>query len=167
MVFIGQLWDQRMRTTSLDWEMQKTEASYESNEVALQEFCQRLKAMGRQVALISPTPYMTYDRKRFENGLAYMRWRCKQERAYQDEEGFVMTPEKYFKANKKVFEMFSRLERDGVCKVLHIEKGMFPDGTFRMCRGRLLYMRDANHITPPAAIELLREVRKEFAGLIK
>lgn len=166
-VFIGQLWDQRMRTASLDWDMNKVEASCESNEPALREFCRKLRDMGRQVVLISPTPYMTYDRKRFENGLAYMRWRCKQERSYQDEDGFVMTPEKYFKANKRVFEMFERMEKDGVCKVLHIERGMFPDGTFRMCRGKKLYMRDANHITPPAAIELFREVRKEFAELLK
>lgn len=166
-VFIGQLWDNRMRSASLDWEMNTVEASYQSNEQALREFCKKLQEMNRQVVLISPTPCMPYDRKRFENGLAYLRWRSKQPQAHREEDCFILTPEKYFKANEAVFEMFNRLETEGVCKILRIEKGMFPDGTFRMCRGKTLYMRDNTHITPPAAIELLQAVKQDFMELLK
>lgn len=49
---------------------------------------------------------------------------------------------------------------------LHIEKGMFPDGEFRVCRGKDLYMRDPTHITPLACIALFREVKKEFIELL-
>ena len=165
-VFIGQLWDSRMKTTDLDWDKNLIKPSYEENELCLIEFCERIKAMGKQVVLITPTPVIRFDSKRFSSGLAYMRWRCKQPRDYQDEAKNILTKAQYHEQNKQVFDLFSRLEQKGICKVLHMEKGMFPDGEFRICRGKNLYMKDNTHITPLAAIELFREIRKEFIGLL-
>lgn len=165
-VFIGQLWDVRMKITDLDWNKNKVEPTYENNEPVLAEFCEKIKSMGKQVVLIAPTPIIRYDSKRFTSGLAYMRWRCKQPRGYKDEASFVLTSKQYQENNQRVFDMFARLEKKGLCRCLHIEKGMFPDGEFRVCRGKSLYMKDVTHITPPVAIELFREVKKEFIEIV-
>lgn len=166
-VFIGQLWDSRLRWTRTDWDKKNFKPSYEANEAALREFCKRVQSLGKKLVLIAPTPRMSYDPKKFESGLAYMRWRCKQSRSHVDAPEFILTEEQYKENNKMVFEIFSRLEKEGLCRVLHIEKGMFPDGEFRVCRGKVLYVRDPTHVTPIAAIAFLKEVKKEFIELLQ
>ena len=80
---------------------------------------------------------------------------------------FTMTKAEYMEHYSDIIDVFTNWEEEGFCKLLHIEKGIFRNGDFSGYRDGVLRVRDATHVTPPEAIELLQTVANDFVLIMQ
>ena len=139
---------------------------------AVREFCTQLNKIGKHVVILTPSPVFSdfIDRADLGTGGEYMQWRKLRGWEIDPTHGqdpFVITKEEYTTFNTEVFRMLNRLEEEGYCKLLHIERGIFKEGHFCGVHNNTLYCRDKTHITPAASIYIMQGVADEFARIIQ
>lgn len=170
-VVISQLWDKLFAGTRINWNIQVIETTFEDNRKMLEKFCSRIKQMGKNVVLVMPSPYFHLNKDIHGSGVTYARWLEKRKNGELDESDasspFVLTRDAYYSYYKDVIELFNLLEKEGFCDVLHLEEQIFANGNYLGIKNGVLYCRDATHITPPAAIDLMEGLADEFAALIR
>ncbi|MBR5214380.1 MAG: acyltransferase [Akkermansia sp.] len=170
-VVISQLWDKLFDGPRVNWNLQKIETTFGDNREMLEKFCLRIKQMGKNVVLVMPSPYFHLNKDIHGSGVAYARWLEKRKNGELDESDtsspFVLTRDAYYNYYKDVIELFNLLEKEGFCDVLHLEEQIFANGNYLGIKNGVLYCRDATHITPPAAIELMKGLADDFAALIR
>lgn len=137
----------------------------------VQQFCKQVKRTGKQVVFLTPTPvFMDFaDKSQLGKGEDYVQWRKQRGKKIDmtaAEDPFVISESEYLKFNEDVFKMLYQLEREGYCKLLHIEEGIFQEGNFAGLHNGILFCRDRTHVTPPASIYIMRGVANQFAEII-
>lgn len=138
----------------------------------IKEFCLQMRAAGKHVVFITPSPvFMEFEDAAFlGKGEDYVQWRKIRNKAivpHVGEDPFVITKDEYMSFNDDVFAMLNELEREGYCKLLHIEKSIFRDGNFAGLKNGTLFCRDKTHVTPAAAIYIIQGVADEFESIMR
>ena len=167
-IFIGQIWLERLNYRNFrDWNGKLMNYNTNQNINALKDFCLKLKEIGKNVVLIAPSPvYNGLD----DNGLDYMRWRERCGRGLNIEDHMLpeaITHDNYKKYFETVNSVFSKWERTGFVKILHIDKAMFKEGDWLMYKNGKLLCKDATHITPYGSIVIMKGMKDEFMEYIK
>lgn len=83
-----------------------------------------------------------------------------------DEELFICTKDEYDAHNKAVNDCLARMEEEGICKVVHLEKFFFKDGPARLYKDGIFYFSDTHHMTPVGAVKALEEVEEELGAAL-
>ena len=166
-VVIGQLWENRINFKHFrNWDGKLQPFTPDENIHSLRTFCEQVKALGKNIVLVSPTPvYHGLD----ISGLEFMRWKERCGGGVEIKERILplaITKEHYDSFFKQINSVFAEWEKEGFCKVLHIEKGVFQEGDYLMFKNGELYCRDQNHITPAGAIYVMQAMKDEFMKYI-
>ena len=167
-VVVSQWWIRLQRKTQKNWKTMEVEVSFEENLAMLRKFCEEIKRTGKQVVLVMPSPRLfKFDKDVHGTVLEYLMWLHKRNKTNEVMPCFTMTEVEYMERYSDVVGAFKKWEKEGFCKVLHIEKGIFRSGDFTGYRDGILRMRDEIHITPPESIELLQSVADEFVHIMQ
>lgn len=174
-VVVSYLWKSKSFpavSTYLTWDGHRKHRTFQALFDAAKKFCECVKAAGKQVVFVTPTPvFMEFeDAWQVGNGEDYVRWRQlrgKNIDPRKEEDPFVISKNEYMRFNDDVFLMLNRLEEEGCCQLLHIEDAIFRDGNFAGLMGGILFCRDRTHITPPASIYIMQGVADRFEELMR
>jgi hypothetical protein len=160
-----------MQATSMqNWNTFRVEVTFDDYVAVLRKFCDEVKKTGKNVVLVAPSPILFHFSKEVHgNGAEYAAWLYRRGRveARPFPVCFTMSKTEYFEGYANVLSVLNQLEREGVCDILHIEKGIFRDGDFLGYKNGVLRMRDNTHITPNESVEMLRVVRDDFVQIIE
>lgn len=117
-------------------------------ETGLTRLCEKLRAMGKQIILVSPIPEQreTVEVKMHKARLAGIDWRR-----------LIVSQEEYVQRQKEALEILRKLEQRGWVRVLWVDAFFFPQGRSRSLLedGHSLYVDD-DHLLPTGARLLLR-----------
>lgn len=170
-VVISQLWRNHLFAgKKKDWQGKNIDTSFEENAEMLRDFCCNMKALGKQVVLVAPSPlFPNLNKELCGTAKEYIKWMNHRNKSFDDKDDkhpLVMTKTFYDNYYKDVINLFATWEEQGFCSVLHVEKVLFKDERFIGLQGDVMRCRDATHITPPASIEIMRSLADEFTGII-
>ena len=174
-VVVSYLWKSKAvasDSTYLTWKGHRRQHSPETLYESTRKFCERVKAAGKQVVIITPTPVFSGFEESWQiwNGEDYVQLRKLKGESIvpqREDDPFVISKKKYMEFNDDVFEMLHLLESEGWCQLLHIEDGIFREGNFAGVHNGTLFCRDKTHITPPASIYIMQGVANQFEEIIK
>lgn len=167
-VVVSQLWSRLLQTTKKNWNTMDVAVTFEDNVAMLRKFCEEVKKTGKQVVLVMPSPRLfKFSKDVHGSGLEYLMWLHKREKTNEVGSCFTMTKAEYMAHYSDVITVFEKWEKEGFCKLLHIEKGIFRNGDFSGYRDGVLRVRDETHITPPEAIEILQTVADDFVHIMQ
>ena len=141
---------------AIDWEGYPVSPTPEILEQAMTSFLERLRAMGKNVVLFTPTPECHKGMP-----LRYIRWCLRYSR--QPEESVVaITKDEYLEYNKDMLTVLNNLEKKGLCHLVHIGMAAFRDGDkISTIHKGLPILWDDNHLTAAGATMLLENVQEE------
>lgn len=169
-VFVSQLWTRLQMKTQKKWNAESVSVTFEDNVRMLRIFCEEVKKTGKQVVLVTPSPRLfNFSSDIHGDGLEYLTWLYRRDKLKNESlpTTLVMKQEEYYTKYTDVLALFEQWEKDGFCKVLHIEKGIFRHGDFLGYREGVLRVRDSTHITPPESVEILNAVSDDFYHIIQ
>ena len=171
-VVISELWSRHLPTGwHINWKGLKINATFEENVLMMELFCDKIRAMGKQIVLVTPSPlFPNFDTEIHGTGLEYARW--------MQRRGMKMNPnhpyhpftltKKYYDAHyERELALFNDWEKRDYCRVLHLDRAIFRNGNYLGMKGNTLYCRDKTHITPAASIDLMMHMGDEFEALIQ
>lgn len=163
-VFISQAWYIRMGY----FKESKNDAKHGNFAQELRRFCNDLKRMGKNVVLINPGPcYLKYEL--LTKCDSYVSMRNRREKPIDlsiSDDPAVISHDEYLSRNTEVLSLFEELEKQQICRVLHIENGIFREGNFSLYMHDCLYMHDGIHLTPRGSIYIMDGVKEEFLEYI-
>lgn len=166
-VIIGASWS-ILDAHCTNWDGLIEQKSFARNVELLAEFCKELKSLDKQVILISPSPHML-NYKINVSGLTYLRYMNRMGmhlNPENTEHPMVLTENAYLTYNQKYMRALQHIEQLGLCQILHVEKGIFSNGSFLGILDGTLRVRDATHITPPASIDIMNAIKTDFFNLV-
>lgn len=175
-VVISHLWKDQTRPVTAqklkNWDGKEITQTDKWKLHAVREFCTQLNKIGKHVVILTPSPvFSDFDNSAYlGTGGSYVQWRKWRDWEIDPTDGqdpFIITNEEYTTFNTEVFRLLNRLEEEGYCKLLHIERGIFKEGNFCGVHNNTLYCRDKTHITPAASIYIMQGVADEFARIIQ
>lgn len=169
-IIVSALWSRLHVSSHQNWQRERESVTFEDNARMLRKFCEEVKKTGKQVVLVTPSPRLfNFSKEIHGDGLEYLTWLYRRDKLKNESlpSAFVMTQEEYYAKYADVFALFDQWEKEGFCKVLHIEKGIFRHGDFLGYRDGILRVRDATHITPPESVEILNAVADDFIHIIQ
>lgn len=162
-VFIAHYWNARMIEHS-HWNgdiVEKKDAPAERLR-ELRELCRELHAVGKEPVLIGETPtILSQNPRRVSRRFAlYGNFLCR------NKDNMVCSWEQYLQKTAPVQTMLDTLEKEGVCKVLHVERVLFQDGKFNAAADAGLQLSDSHHLTYYSALKALRSVADEISAML-
>ena len=167
-VIVSQLWTRIQQKTQKNWKTMEVKVTFEDNVAMLRKFCEEVKKTGKQVVLVMPSPLLfKFSKDVHGTGMEYLMWLHKRNKINEVMPCFTMTRVEYMERYSDVIDVFEKWEKEGFCKVLHIEKGIFRNGDFTGYRDGVLRARDATHVTPPEAMEILQTVADDFVLIMQ
>lgn len=174
-VVLSNIWAQRCHGRSLDEEFRQQKrdpdilyrageeppADATANpalfEEGLRNLCRAIVAQGRRVVIVGPVPEHPWNvPEYFRKRLLLDFLPCPP----------PVTERDYLAREKTVFDVFERLQRDGLARVLWIHPALIDKGVIRMNRGETLLYRDSNHLSLHGGIELLRLLQDDLRTLL-
>lgn len=133
------------------------------NERDLREFLQEMKAIGKEVILIADTPEFDTDPLQHYVKILEYRGTPLGDRSSLSS---ACTREQHYEKHKIIYPILSKMEQEGLCKVVDPIKILAPGESFYSTRGNTVLMYDDNHMNPGLSIEialgLLPQFRKIF-----
>ena len=109
------------------WGGKKKDNTWSAKLDAAREFCIQVRKAGKHVVFLTPTPvfFEFEEASHLGKGEDYVQW-CELRGINinkQDESSpFVISRKEYMEFNSEVFSLLYQLEKEGLCKLLHIER---------------------------------------------
>ncbi len=146
-------------TKGIDWDKKTFTITDEDSTRRLRRFILEMNAMGKNVILLGPTPYIEQTNPPRVTRSA-RRWGF--ELSDEHRQSLSCTREQYHKDAARAISMIHSLEAEGICHVLHVHD-YIPAGQpfYAYEDGQVLY-EDSNHLSPPGAIKLFRYLRPQL-----
>ena len=115
-VVIAQHWSARYDSKNvMDWKLKPLPSGEPAYSDSLRAFISELRAMGKQVILLAPTPLIK------QNDVAkYIRNLIRRGKTGKGQESLTCTRQKYREDHAAVLPILDRLEQEGLCTVLRI-----------------------------------------------
>lgn len=132
-------------------------------EPALRAYCRRVQELGRELVIVAPGPELE---PAGNLPLRHINSKFLLHRPIPAET-VSMTPEHYQERNAEIIAALERIEKEGLCRLLHLAPALFPNGETYTCHaeGELL-MRDTNHLTPAGATRIMRALLPRLRELL-
>lgn len=153
-VIIYQHWYWRKRTTNTDWSGAPIapEDSLRFYEESLREFCRRVRATGKELVLVMPTPEAAV-REQTRLGEAIRRRRLFTDDPWATFD-WSSDMKLYRRYHAEICAMLRRMEAEGCCRLLDPVPILMPDGIFRPVEGQRLLLFDHCHLSEDGAVKL-------------
>lgn len=153
-VIIYQHWYWRKRTTNTDWSGAPIapEDSLRFYEESLREFCRRVRATGKELVLVMPTPEAAV-REQTRLGEAIRRRRLFTDDPWATFD-WSSDMKLYRRYHAEICAMLRRMEAEGCCRLLDPVPILMPDGIFRPVEGQRLLLFDHCHLSVDGAVKL-------------
>lgn len=166
-VIIYQHWYWRKRTTNTDWSGKPiaAEDSLSFYEESLREFCRRVRATGKELVLVMPTPEANV-REQTRLGEAIRRRRLFTDdpwATFDWSSGMKL----YSQYHADICAMLRRMEAEGLVRLLDPVPILMPDGIFRPVEGQRLLLFDHCHLSVDGAIKLTEGLADTISGLLE
>lgn len=118
-------------------------------EEGLRNTCKRLRDMGKEVVLISPTPQLRKSpgseiRRRIILGLP------------TDDLGDAISKAEFMNREKAVFRILRKIEADGLGRVVVAHPVLESNGSFRGIMNQQLFYHDSSHLSKVGACHVIR-----------
>ena len=162
-VVIAQHWSARYDSKNvMDWKLKPLPSGEPAYSNSLRAFISELRAMGKQVILLAPTPLIK------QNDVAkYIRNLIRRGKTGKGQESLTCTRQKYREDHAAVLPILDRLEQEGLCTVLRILPYIPEDRPFNAYEhGEILY-KDGDHMSSKGSIKLFRYLKPQLKEALK
>lgn len=158
-VFLINRYTSRLQSSdkSVDWDGNKISLTPESMQEAMEPFLVRLKAMGKNVVVFTPTPESS-------KGIPfrYVRW-CLRWGKNMDTEKISISRTEYETYNKDILDMLTTMERKGLCSLIRLGENAFNDsGVFYTILNGEPLLWDSNHLTSAGATYIAEQSQESI-----
>lgn len=162
-VIFANYWKNRVQDEYTDWQGNTVDSREQSEFLYnhMRAFLMRLRACGKRVVLLTDNP--TFDR--VKNPGQYIRKHCWLG-APLDEEMLSCTSREYERDNGRINSYMDRLEQEGLCRVVHLEKVFFKDGIAHYIQDGVQLYDDQHHFTYAGAIMAIESVEVELQKIL-
>lgn len=157
-VVIAQHWSARYDSKNvMDWKLKPLPSGEPAYSNSLRAFISELRAMGKQVILLAPTPLIK------QNDVAkYIRNLIRRGETGKGLESLTCTRQKYREDHAAVLPILDRLEQEGLCTVLRILPYIPEDRPFNTYEhGEILY-KDSDHMSSKGSIKLFQHLKPQL-----
>ena len=157
-VVIAQHWSARYDSKNvMDWKLKPLPSGEPAYSNSLRAFISELRAMGKQVILLAPTPLIK------QNDVAkYIRNLIRRGETGKGLESLTCTRQKYREDHAAVLPILDRLEQEGLCTVLRILPYIPEDRPFNAYEhGEILY-KDSDHMSSKGSIKLFQHLKPQL-----
>lgn len=146
----------------MDWKLKPLPSGEPAYSDSLRAFISELRAMGKQVILLAPTPLIK------QNDVAkYIRNLIRRGKTGKGQESLTCTRQKYREDHAAVLPILDRLEQEGLCTVLRILPYIPEDRPFNAYEhGEILY-KDGDHMSSKGSIKLFRYLKPQLKEALK
>ncbi len=158
-VFLINRYTSRLLSSNIpaDWENKTVSLTPEILEKSMALFLTRLKAMGKNVVVFTPTPESAKGVP-----LRYVRW-CLRYGKQMDIEKTSITKKEYMNYNKEILNILSCLEQAGLCTLIHIGENSFnASGILPTIQNSRPILWDDNHLTSAGATYVAEKSQTEI-----
>lgn len=138
----------------------KVSPALQQRQQVLRQLCLDFQAMGRRVILLTEVPKIEvvfplgYVRQSLIIGSS------------PDHNAMSCTPEQYRLRNTPSLSYLERLEKEGLCTLVHMEKPLMDEGVFvGFSEGKILYYDD-NHLNPHGALYIIKKVKADLLQIL-
>ena len=162
-VVIAQHWSARYDSKNvMDWKLKPLPSGEPAYSNSLRAFISELRAMGKQVILLAPTPLIK------QNDVAkYIRNLIRRGETGKGLESLTCTRQKYREDHAAVLPILDRLEQEGLCTVLRILPYIPEDRPFNAYEhGEILY-KDSDHMSSKGSIKLFQHLKPQLKEALK
>lgn len=162
-VVIAQHWSTRYDSKNvMDWKLKPLPSGEPAYSNSLRAFISELRAMGKQVILLAPTPLIK------QNDVAkYIRNLIRRGETGKGLESLTCTRQKYREDHAAVLPILDRLEQEGICTVLRILPYIPEDRPFNAYEhGEILY-KDSDHMSSKGSIKLFQHLKPQLKEALK
>ncbi|MDO4817875.1 MAG: acyltransferase family protein, partial [Akkermansia sp.] len=156
-------WKNRIRDEYTDWQGNTVDSREQPEFIYnhMRAFLLRLRACGKRVVLLTDNP--TFDRVKSPS--EYIRKHCWLG-VPLEEEILSCTLQEYERDNGRINSYMDRLEQEGLCRVVHLEKVFFKDGTAHYIQDGVQLYDDQHHLTYAGAIMAIESVEEELQKIL-
>ncbi len=174
-VVLANIWAQRCHGLSLDEEYRQQKRDrdilYRAGEAppadasgnpllfeeGLRNLCRKIGEQGRQVVLLGPVPeHPSHVPEYFRKRIILSFLPCPP----------PLSEKAYLERQKTVFDVFKRIEKDGLARVVWIHPALVRKGEIVVNDGSTLLYRDSNHLSIKGGIYVLRRLEQELKALL-
>lgn len=157
-VMIAQHWITRYGGKNiLDWNLKPLPSGEQAYEASLRAFISELRAMGKHVILLAPTPLITQN-----DVPKYIRTLARRGKTGEVQNSLICTLRKYLEDHAAVLPILDRLEQEGLCSVLRILPHITEEKPFNAYEhGEILY-KDGDHMSSKGSIRLFQYLKPQL-----
>ena len=162
-VFIGSYWSYRLGSNYLDSDGKLVDVKLEPDKdySRLRDFIYQIHSIGKQVVIFRDVP--TIPTKAISNYV----WFCTQYGRKIDETALSMTREQYDAKNYISNEYISRLEAEGLCRVLRADEALLQGGSFCGYRDGKFYYLDNHHLSFEGSAMVMRYLKEAVRSILE
>lgn len=146
-VFIAQLWRNRIKSHHTWDGVFINDDLVHARAEELRELCKQLKSIGKQVILVTDVPRISTESP-LRKIAAYRMWHT----SNNYPKDLICDRNEYFKTDAAFNYEMDKMEKDGICQVLHREDAFFTANTFCAYNKEILTHRDSHHLTQAGAL---------------
>ncbi|MDO4220861.1 MAG: acyltransferase family protein [Akkermansia sp.] len=161
-VIISNYWNCRITGRYRDWDGNLVHLDGRANSMLgnIRSYIQQIRACGKRVVVLTDIPsYKDFDPKSYISIQMMMHEPL-------DERKITCTKEEYDGMNEEINDFFDQMEREGICRVVHLENVFFKDGPARAYRDGVLYYNDPHHLTLQGARMVLGAVENQLREIL-
>lgn len=125
----------------------------EARAAQLREFCRRMQRCGKQVVFTTPTPWISQ-----RNIGRLLRWKCRYAQLNPEVATVHLSREEYDQKAQPMIDLLEELQREGLCRLLHVEEAFFTDGVFEPVWEGQVMLTDDHHLSIDGAVKCVRGV---------
>lgn len=164
-VVIHQQWHARFRPSETwDGYPITAEISWQIGHTALSDFCKKVKAMGKDVIFILPTPESCVPHGTKIAPLVKRSKLWYHPATFKHE--VRSSQADYEHHNKRIREILFQLEKEGYCHLIDPVPYMIKNGIFDPIEGDNLVVYDHGHITVYGATKLISQLRNQLNNIL-
>ncbi len=154
-IIVAQRWNLRLLPAETwDGKAIPPDKALAYSEDSLKQFCTRIKAMGKEIILILPTPELAIPGQ-----WSLQFWKTRARMWYQTSAGTValtQSQDDYNRLNKNSLDILYRLKKENYCHLLDPVPVLFQDGNFDPEEGNNLILWDHGHLSIYGATKLMK-----------
>ena len=162
-VFIANFWLSRFGKNycDADGKVVDVEREPEKDYFRFRDYIYQIHSLGKQVVIIRDVPMVPIK------DIANYIWFCTQYKREVNASRLTVTREMYDDYNKIANEYISRLESEGLCRVLRADDAIFQQNPFRCYQNGEFYYYDDNHVTQKGAVMVVRYLKEAVRSILE
>lgn len=149
-------------TSNIEWlKGENKEWLFQERSQVVRALCKELKQMGKEVIIMTEVPIM--------NAYYPLGWvrQCLIFGRSAEDAPLECSEAAYDKRCARSLAFLQQLEKEGLCRLLHLEKPLRAEGIMKGVReGRTLYYDD-DHLNADGAVYMMQQLKEDFLNLLR